>query len=531
VAIALSLAATSPVNGLPEQHNYTIPHVLRYATAEDVAGLNPHLTQQTTVGYLSSLTMAWLLKSGSQNEPVPELATEIPTKANHGISADGKAITYHLRRGVRWSDGAPFDADDVVFSIKTVLNRATNEVSRDGWDLITSMDEPDMYTVTIHLKRPYAAYAFTFFSSMGSNPCVLPKHILGSLPTINDAPYNNLPVGIGPFRYTAWHRGDAVEMEANPFYFRGKPKLERISFRIVPDRNTVMTQLETHEIDLWLPVTANFYDRAKAIAGDVVLREPSFSYDHLDFNLTRPALRDRAVREALRYGIDREAIRTKIRHGLGSLSEDVFAPNHPDHHPIPLVPFDLAKAKALLEDAGWKSGADGIREKNGVRLSLDFAVASGGPDADAIVELIRGTWSELGVEMTVRHYPSTLMFALAQNGGILSGGRFDVTLFSWTLDPSGDLSDLFSCGQFPPNGQNNMHWCDPIAEKSMQAFKGEYDEAKRKPYDFMLTNRIVADVPTIVVDIRDFIVVYNDDLKKFHPNVVAPFDDMMNVDI
>jgi ABC-type transport system substrate-binding protein len=98
MAIALSLATISPATGRSERHSYTVPHTLRYATAEDIVGLNPHLVQQTVVGYLSSLTMAWLLKSGPHNEPVPELATEIPTKANHGISADGKAITYHLRR-------------------------------------------------------------------------------------------------------------------------------------------------------------------------------------------------------------------------------------------------------------------------------------------------------------------------------------------------------------------------------------------------------------------------------------------------
>jgi peptide/nickel transport system substrate-binding protein len=530
-AAALALTLAAPGASQSARHAYTMPHVLRYATAEDINGLNPHLSSQLTLSYMSSLTMAWLVKSGAHNEPVPELATAVPTKANGGISADGHTITYHLRRGVKWSDGAPFDADDVVFSIKTIQNSANNEVNRDGWDLIDRIGEPDKYTVVLHLKKPYSTYAYTFFSSMGANPCVLPKHILGSLPTINDAPYNALPVGIGPFRYVAWHRGDAVEMEANPNYFRGLPKLQRITFKIIPDRNTVLTQLEAHEIDLWMPVSANYFDRVKAIAGDEVLREPSFIYDHLDFNLAHPLLADPAVRQALRYAIDRETIRLKVRHGLGALSENIFGPTHPDYHPIPLIPFDIAKAKALLDRAGWKPGPDGVRTKDGMRLNLVVAIPSGTPDTDAIVELIRSTWLEAGASLDVRHYPSNLYFALQADHGIINSGLYDVALYAWTLDGSGDVSGIFGCTSFPPAAQNATHFCDPVAERAMNAYKLEYDPAKQRPYDYVVTDRIAQLAPTVVMGIRDEVFAYNSDLKNFHPNAVAAFDDMMAVDI
>ncbi len=531
VAAVLTLTLGAPGSGQPARHPYTTPHVLRYATAEDINSLDPHLSSQLTVTYLSSLTMAWLVKSGPHNEPVPELATVVPTKANGGISPDGRTITYHLRRGVKWSDGAPFDADDVVFSIKTVQNPATNEVGRDGWDLIDRIDEPDKFTVAVHLTKPYAGYAYTFFSSMGANPCVLPKHLLGSLTTINDAPYNALPVGIGPFRYVAWHRGDSVELEANPNYFRGLPKLQRIIFKIVPDRNTVLTQLQSHELDLWLPVTANYVDRVKAIPGDDVLREPSFAFDHLDFNLSHPILADLAVRRALEYALDRETIRLKIRHGLGTLSESLFGPTHPDYHPIALVPFDLATARRLLERDGWNVGADGVRIKNGQRLELVFVIPSGVPDSEAIAELIRQTWAQAGVALDVQRYPSNVLFALAADHGIINTGRFDVTLYGSVLDGSGDVSAFFACASIPPAGENVMHFCDPIAERSMSGFESEYDLAQQKPYAYRLTDRLAEQVPQVVLGIRDAIFAYNSDLKNFHPNAVAAFDDMMEVDI
>ncbi|MFN2459809.1 MAG: peptide ABC transporter substrate-binding protein [Candidatus Velthaea sp.] len=520
-------AATVPSPGA--RHAYTRPHELRYATAEDISGLNPHLVTQGVVFYMASLTMAWLVKTGPDSKPVPELATEVPTLANGGVSRDGRTITYHLRKDAKWSDGTPFTAGDVVFSVKTILNPATNEVGRDGWDLITKMDEPDQHTVVLHLKKKYSPYAVTFFSSAGANPCVLPKHLLEKLSNINNAEYNALPVGIGPFKYASWKRGDAVEMVPDPLYFRGQPKLRKITFKIVPDRNTVLTQLTTHEIDLWTPISASFYDRVKTLAGVNVVRRPAFQYNHMDFNTSHPIVSDRRVRAALRYGMDRDQIRVKIRHGLGRLSDNIFGPNHPAYHPIPVAPFDLARGKALLEEAGWKPGPDGVRVKNATRLALVVATSSGTPDTDQQIELIRATWKQLGVELTVRRYLSALMFA--QPSGVVYSGKFDVIFFAWTLDSFGDLSQLYGCAAMPPHGQNDSRWCNPRADAAMHAFKEEYDEAKRNPYDYAVTDEIARDVPIVVLDVRDDIYAYNTDMHGWHPNPVAPFDDFMNVDI
>jgi hypothetical protein len=128
-------------NGAPartHKNAYTQPHVLRIGDTQDFNTLNPHLATALILNDLSQLTMAYLVRYGKNNQPVPELATSVPTQANGGVSKDGKTITWHLRRGVKWSDGAPFDGDDVVFSANAVNNMANNEVGRDGWELITT---------------------------------------------------------------------------------------------------------------------------------------------------------------------------------------------------------------------------------------------------------------------------------------------------------------------------------------------------------------------------------------------------------
>jgi peptide/nickel transport system substrate-binding protein len=517
---------------LGDRHSYTHPHELRYAVATDIEHLNPLESASIYETYLTTMCMAYLIKTDAHgNATVPELITEVPSQANGDISKDGKSITWHLRHGVKWSDGAPFDADDVVFTTKQVLNPANNVVSLDGWDQIAKIDEPDKYTVVYHLKKPYSSFAVTFFSSGGANPAVLPKHLLGGLHDLNTTPYNSLPVGIGPFKFQSWNRGDSVVMVRDPNYFRGRAKLERIVFKIITDKNTTLEQLRTHELDMWIPVSPHFYPQTQAIPGISGSSVPSFTFDHLDFNLSHPILTDVRVREALRYAVDRPELVRKVQNGLYLLDESPVTPASRYHLDQPLVPFDLAKAGALLDAAGWKRGADGVRVKNGQRLSLEFAGQIGQPDYDTELELIRGWWKTLGVDLTVKHYLSSQFFATIANGGILYAGKFDVTRFGWGVDPNEDLSNLYACYRFPPDGQNIPRWCDRAATAAIDRAKQNYNLSERTK-DIDLVQRAVYDqVPTVVLDARKQLAAYNSDLKNWHPNSVSPFDDMMNVDI
>jgi peptide/nickel transport system substrate-binding protein len=432
---------------------------------------------------------------------------------------------------VKWSDGAPFDADDLVFSTGVVNNLKNNEVGRDGFDRIKKIDEPDKFTVVYHLSRPYSAFLPTFFGTAGANPCILPKHLLGTLANINNADYNSKPVGIGPFRYVEWVRGDHVTMEANPYYWRGVPKLQKIIYKFIPDRNTLLTQLTTGEIDLWPLVGLGFYDRVRTMNNVTTIHSPGFFYTHLDFNMSHPLFHDLAVRQALRLAVDRATIRAKINHGLGVLQEGPVTPVSPLYTDLPRIPFDLAKAQALLEADGWKRGADGVRVKNGQRLAFNFATVSGQPDGDQEIELIRSTWQQIGAQINVLHYPPPTFFGPYQQGGIIYSGKFDMITFSWQMTPDGDMSNLFQCDQMPPSGQNDLRYCDPKTDALLQQEKATYDEPKKKPIIAAAERQIIADAPDIVMFIREDIYSYNSDLTGWKPNNTTPFDDMLNVDI
>jgi peptide/nickel transport system substrate-binding protein len=531
-ALATGCSKETASQGGQSGNSWTKPHVLTYGDFGDVTTLNTHLAQFADTQYIGQLTGAWLIRWDEHNGPYPELATEIPTTQNGGVSADGLSITYHLRRGVKWSDGAPFSADDVVFSTHVVLNPANNEIGRLGWNQITKIDEPDKYTVVYHLSKPYSPFIETFFSTAGANPSILPKHLLAQYPNINNVPYNEKPIGIGPFVVDRWDRGSQVVMSANPLYWRGRPKLDQIVFKIIPDRNTLLAQLESHEIDLWPLVAPAYLKQAQQIQGYSVLRQPSYLWNHFDFNTTRPGMNDVVVRQALRYATNRRELRDKIGHGVGTLAEVPTPLSAPYAvRGVPLVPFDLARANELLDKDGWVRGADGVRAKGGARLSFSFVTTAGSQDVDNLIALIQQDWQKIGVVVTVKHVPASLLFAPAESGGVIYGTNWDVATFAWQNEAIGDYSQLYSCAAFPPNGQNDPRWCNHTADAAMHALYAHYDQTERNADVAVFAREFAHDVPVLIYTIRNDIFAYNSDLKNYHPNGVSIFDNFMDVDI
>jgi peptide/nickel transport system substrate-binding protein len=530
-ALVVCSCAGPPAPALHRVNRKTIPHVLRYATVQDVSTLNPALSQALTLGFLSSLTMAWLVKWDANNRPYPELAVRLPSAQNGDLSRDGLRITYHLRRNVRWSDGAPFSADDVVWSIGAVRNPANDIIGRDSWEDIARVDEPDKYTVVLHLKRPYSPFVQTFFSSTGG-PCVFPKHLLAKYPNINHVPYDALPVGIGPFKYREWQRASRVVLVKNDAYWRGSPKLDRIVVTFVPDLNTLLAQVRAHDVDLWFNAPGAYLRSASAVEGYRALIRPAFAYAHLDFNLTNPALADGAVRRALLLATPRQTIVEKILRNVGSLQDEAAPKTAPYYDPsIGFTPQNLARANEILDRAGWKRGADGTRARGNRRLDFTFASAIGSPVLDQEIELIRESWARTGVAVTNKRYADALLFGAPQDGGIFYNGKWDVIAFNWPIGVVGDYSGLYGCDAFIPNGQNDTHWCNRKADAAMRAFFSHYDEAARNRDDAIVLRALASDVPTIVLAGLDDTWIVSDDLRNFSPNQTAQFDNMMDVDI
>jgi peptide/nickel transport system substrate-binding protein len=496
----------------------------------DLTTLDPHLAMGASLDYISQLTAAYFIRYGHDGKPYPELLERIPSLANGDVSADGRTIVWHLRHGVRWSDGAPFDARDVAFTTRAILNPHNDEAQgTEGWNLIDRIGTPDRYTVTFHLKHRYGPLVQLAFASAGGGPCVLPQHLLASLPNIDTAPYNALPVGIGPFRVVAWRRGDAVEMEANPYYWRGKPKLAAVTFEAVPSRETLAQQMRSGEIDLWPNLPPTYASQLARTPNLIVRSRPGLRTTHLDFWLAPGALVDVSARRAIRLAIDRAEIVRTIERGQGLLTDRIVWPLAPvlRDDPATIAP-DPARARALLDGDGWRVASDGVRFRGGRRLALRLAYQSGSPDLDTVVELIRTELRAVGVELDARTYQHALLFAPYADGGILATGRFDATIYSSTIVSLPDFASNFDCAQAPPNGENYTHWCDARVNALLADMRGSYDAAEIARDFARLDDIFVRDVPSIQLFVWKSSYARNDRLRGYDDNVLTQFDDVLD---
>ena len=295
---------------------------------------------------------------------VPELATVVPSLENGGISRDNRTITYHLRKGVSWQDGVPFSADDVIFTWHAVMNKRNNVPSTVGYDLIDSIERKDPWTIVVHLRRPYAPFISTFFGPSGNPYVVLPVHLLGKFGDLNHVQFNSKPVGTGPFVMERWQRGSKIVFRANPHYWRGAPKLREIWYTPIPDENTIVTLLKSHEADLEYNGAAANYPQYAGIAGARTQLTTFTQYGQLALNVRSPVLADVRVRRALWLAIDIKRFIADVSHGVnvpGYTDQPSFSwaynPNTVHYD------YDQAKARALLDAAGWKPGPDGVRDQ------------------------------------------------------------------------------------------------------------------------------------------------------------------------
>jgi peptide/nickel transport system substrate-binding protein len=506
--------AASSASGNP----WTKHGVLRIAGISEPDSLNPVVGNQQIETDLSMFWAGYLFNWNDKDEFVPELATEVPTLENGGISADGKTITYHLRRGVKWHDGAPFGANDVIFTYRAVMNPKNNTPSRTGYDLIESLVKKDDATLVVHLKKPWAPFVASFFTMSSTAYPILPEHLLGKEPDINRVAYNTQPVGTGPFIIDRWERGSKIVFRANSNYWRGKPKLERIEYRTIPDENTILTELRTHEADLEFNAPSSQYPSLSGLEGTTVALTPFTSYNQIAFNLRNPILADVRVRRALAHATDSAALIEKVAHGVGIPADSDQPPflwAHNDH----LKPYahDPAAARALLDEAGWHVGADGIRVKNGKRLSLTLAGTTGAVTGKAVGILVQSWWREIGVDVQIKYYQSALYFATAGAGGIIQNGKYDIAFFNWINGVDPDDSTQYMCDQFPPAGQNTNYWCNREVDRAEAVALSSNDRATRKKAYDRIQELMLEDEPLIPVWFTRRIDVYNSDLKNYRP--------------
>ena len=409
---------------------------------------------------------------------VPNLALTIPTQGNGGISRDGTVFTVKLRPGVSWHDGQPFTARDVMFTWKTIMNPAVTSFSTVGFDQIADMWAADDTTLKWKMKQPYAPIA-----DILADMFVVPEHVLGRSADINKDEFNTRrPIGTGPFKFVSRAAGDHIMLEANRAYHGPGPYLDRLIFKYVPDLTVLFTQLKTGEIDVTglqgIPV--DLYPEAKTLTSINLYVDPSTSYETIAPNHLLAMFKDKRMRQALYLAMDKKPIVEKIWLGLAPEAESYVPPQSWAYNPKikGRHRYDPERAKTLLDEIGWKVGADGIRVKGGTRLSFENACTAGNKQREQIQQLLQQQWRQVGVEMKINNKPAAVLF-----GDFYRMSKFETIVIGMAMGSDPEHSFRLHSKYIPAKGgmgRNSVASESPEIDRLLEAGVRDIDREKRK---------------------------------------------------
>jgi peptide/nickel transport system substrate-binding protein len=453
---------------------------------------------------LGPLTQGYLFLVDDRGRLVPDRALALPTRANGGISPDGRTITYRIRTG-RWSDGAPFDARDVGFTIDALRNPRTAVPDTSAVADVLRWSAPRPDTLVVRLREPSAPFIASFLTLGANDPfAILPRHIAAAYASLDQSSLDTNPVGLGPFRLLRWTRGERLSFVRNPYYWRGPAASPRIDVAIVPDAQTRLILARTGAIDE-TEVTGFGVDVARTVPNAAVVERTTNVVDYLQFNLHTPALRDVRVRRAFAMAIDRPTLAARIYRGTLVPSDSVqFDARY--RSPEALPHYDPAAAAAILRPR---------------HITLDFAIASGWRNSNNAAIQIASELQVVGVTAKIHPYTEAQFWGPKDRGGILESARYDLALTSWSpaLDP--DRSYLFDCAATPPGGGNSMFYCDPAYDADEAAGARRYDESARTTAYRDAATRLIHALPILPLGFERRAYIVNSRLVGFAPTPIG----------
>jgi len=457
---------------------------------EGIAGppqlINPILASDDAATSIAALVFSGLTRTGESGEILPDLAERWE------ISPDGKTYTFYLRRTVKWHDGAPFTAADVVFTINAIKDADYQGPLQQLWRTVT-VEQVDDYTVRFALERdPFAP--FLEYTTVG----ILPAHLLSDIPArqLPFESFNRAPIGTGPYRVRDVSP-EAVTLEAFSGYYGPKPFIERLRFRFYPSPQAVLAALDRGEVEGAYYVAPNEVEPLRRSGRVAIYSAQMASYTLIFLNLSRPIFQEKAVRQALAYAIDRQKLINEFRQGQAIKADSPILPTSWAYHAgIKRYDYNPELARQLLDKARWLPGADGIREKDGKRLAFVLLTnESETRERVRMAEEIARQLREIGVQVEVQ---------AAGAGGLvqefLLTRRFDAALYSWDLngyDP--DPYPLWHSSQATGTGLNLSGFSNRRADEILEAARRTLDQAQRRQLYIEFQDIFAEEVPSILL--------------------------------
>jgi len=408
---------------------------------------------------VKALLEAWLQSNGAgevqEAGPVSFLAEPL--------------VVFNLRNRVRWHDGEPFTSRDVVFTYHAIMDDATASPRKPDFDLIQSIEATGLHTVRVTYRKPYSPALTSWMIS------ILPAHLLEGKPQEWwTKHFNRSPVGTGPFKFGEWKTNEFIRVVRNPDFFGAPgPWLDAIVFRFLPDQLSLRLAFETRQVDFWSaePWAVAAFEKDRRFT---VFSSPTSSYTYIGWNLKRPLFQDLRVRQALAHAVDIPAMVKYILYGHGTQSTGIFTPQMWFFNPnVTPFTYDPAKARALLDEAGWVPGPDGIRMKDGQRFSFTLMTNNGNEIRRDIAALVQDGFKAIGVEVKVELYEWAVFLKNHVNKG-----DFDAIVLGWSLGNDYDQFQIWHSSQTNPEQLNVVGYKSPEVDRLLESIRQEYNREK-----------------------------------------------------
>ena len=448
-------------------------------TIGDASTLIPLLASDSSSHAVAGLLYNGLVKYDKDLKIVGDLAQSFD------IAADGLTITFHLRKGVKWHDGAPFTSRDVLYTYRVTIDPKTPTAYAEDFKQVKSIAAPDDHTVRVTYGAPYAPA----LASWGNG--ILPAHLLDGK-DITKSPLARAPVGTGPYRFKEWVAGQKIVLESNHDYFEGRPWIDRYIYRIIPDTSTMYMELKAGAVDM-MGLTPVQYVRQTTGTRFTSLfnkyRYPSSSYVYMGYNLRHPLFRDKRIRQALTSAIDKNELIHGVLFGMGQKAVGPIAPGRWAYNSnVRDIVYDPGHAAELLAQAGWKEkNSDGILVKDGKPFSFTILTNQGNQQRLLTAQIIQQRLKYVGIDVKIRIVEWATFLK-----EFVDKGNFEVVMLGWTTSPDPDMFDVWHSSKTNPGELNFVGYKNAEVDRLLVEGRSTFDIEKRKKAYFRI-QEIMAD--------------------------------------
>ena len=459
------------------------------ASIGDASTLLPPLASDAASHGVASLVYNGLVKYDGDLSQIGDLAE------SWEISPDGLTITFKLRRGVKWHDGAAFTAHDVLFTYQVMVDPKTPTAYSGDYLQVKKAEAVDDYTFRVTYPQPFAPALGTWALAM------LPRHLLAGQ-DITQSPLGRRPIGTGPYKFQEWRAGEKIALTSNPEYFEGRTFLNGYLYTVKPDLATMFLELKAGNIDR-MGLTPLQYTRQTEYPRFQRLyqkyRYIPFSYIYLGYNLEDRRFADRRVRQALSHAVNKREIIEGVLLGLGQEAIGPYKPGTWFFNPeAPRFDHDPEKARALLAEAGWRPNGQGILEREGRPFEFTILTNQGNDIRVKTAEIIQRRLREIGILVKIR----TVEWA-AFIKEFIDKGRFEAVLLGWNTGLDPDQYDIWHSSKTRPGELNFIHYKNPEVDALLEEGRHTFDREKRRRAYFKLQEIIAEDQPYTFLFVPD----------------------------